>query len=359
MKPLSIKRTSILCILLLSAAGCAHMPVTETTQYSDAFRDAAAVTGDLIDDYSAALDAMAAQDAESAPNSSAYPLHFDPNAARSAEKVPPALAGFENALHAIEEYNAALLDLANGGNDARLAARARAITNYLDHVDVFPAGLPIADIAHEVLVILSRAKSAKEFESILTKGKPLVDRLLQHLADSTADFYRVRVGLAGATITGLEYKQEAILNAIDDLARVYAVPPAGTELALQRAQLESKVALLRAAIAPNLAGRPLPVGAASYDAEAQARMEEQVEVLRGLCVERRSLAEGLAAYHAQLSEYVRLLDETRQYFDVLVRATDPKEIASRGHAVSTRAGELRADMRHARSAQAIPNILTR
>ena len=182
--------------------------------------------------------------------------------------------------------------------------------------------------------------------------------MLQRLADSTADFYRVRVGLVGTTITDIEFKQETILSAVDDLAGDYTLPTAGTDLALQRAQLESKVALLRAAIAPNLAGRPLPVGPASYDAEAQARIEEQVDVLRGLCVERRSLAEGLAAYHAQLSEYVRLLDETRQYFDALVRITDAREIAVRGHAVSTRAQKLRTDMRHARGAQAIPNALT-
>ena len=69
-------------------------------------------------------------------------------------------------------------------------------------------------------------------------------------------------------------------------------------------------------------------------------------------------AVGLKVLKNKLSEYVRLLDETMQYFDALVRRTDAREIAVRGHAVSTRAQKLRTDMRHARSAQAIPNALT-
>jgi hypothetical protein len=359
MKPLSIAAWLTVLTAILVTAGCAHVPVSETTQYADAFRNVAAVTRDLIDDYAAACDAIAAQDVAPVQEPMAYPLQFDPNAAKTAETVPPALAGFENALRAVEEYNAVLLDIANGGNDANLAARATAISNYIDQFNILPAGIPIADIAHEVLVMLSRAKSAKELESTVNTAKPLIDQILQLLADSTFDFYRVRVGLVGATITDTEFQQETVLASIDDLAGKYALPPAGTELALQRAQLESEVSLLRATIAPDIAGRPLPVGSSPYDAEAQARIGEQVSVLRALCADRRTRAEALVAYHAHLGEYVRLLVETNQYFDALVRTTDPKEIAAQGHAVSTHAGKLRTEMRHARSAQAFPVTLTR
>ena len=359
MKPLSIAAWLTMLTPIFMTAGCAHVPVSETTQYADAFRDVAAVTRDLIDDYAAACDAVAAQDTPPARVPIAYPLQFDPNAAKTAETVPPALAGLENALRAVEEYNATLLDIANGGNDANLAARATGISNYIDQFNILPAGIPIANIAHEVLVMLSRAKSVKEFESTVATAKPLIDQILQHLADSTSDFYRVRVGVIGATITDTEFQQETALHSIDDLAGRYALPAAGTELALRRARLDSEVALLRATIAPDIAGRPLPVGLSPYDAETQARIEEQVGVLRGLCAERRSRAEELVAYHARLGEYVRLLDETKLYFDALARTTDPKEIAAHGHAVSTHAGELRTEMRHARSAQAIPATLTR
>lgn len=358
MKSLSAIAWSSVLIPIFMVAGCAHVPVQETAQYADAFRDVSAVTRDVIDDYSAALDAVEVQDAASETNMPAYPLQFDPNAARAAEAVPPARAGFENALRAMEEYNASLLDLANGGSDAKIAARATAISNYLDALGAMPAGLPIADIAQQLLTMLSRAKSAKEFEVTIEQGKPLIEQLLHHFADSTADFYRVRVGLVGAAITEIEFKQETVLSAIDDLSGEYAPPIAGTELALRRAQLESEVALLRAEIAPSHAGKPLPVGSAPYDAEAQARIEEHAGVLRGLCAERQRLVESLAAYHAQLGEYVRVLDETSAYFDVLVRKTEPRDVAVRAHAVSSRAGELRTEMRSARSAQAIPNTHT-
>lgn len=356
MKPLSVVAWLTVLIPISTTTSCAHVPVPETTQYADAFRDVAAVTRDLIEDYSAARDVVAAQDAAPVGEPMAYPLQFDPNAAKTAETIPPALAGFENALRTIEEYNATLLDIANGGNDAKFLARATTITNHLDTLALLPAGLPIADIAQDVLVMISHAQNAKEFNSAISKGKPLIDQLLRHFADSTADFYRIRVGLVGAAITDIEFKQETVLRAIEDTAGKYAPPAAATELALQRAQLESEVAVLRAQIAPDSAGKPLPIGTSPFDAEAQVQIKEHVCVLRGLCAERRSLAEGLVAYHTQLREYVRLLDETRQYFDALVRATDPREIATRGHTVSSRAGKLRTEMRHARSAQAIPNL---
>ena len=343
------------CVPILLNAGCAHIPAAETALYADAFRDVSAVTHDLLDDYSAALDAFDAQDAKSEQPQNHYPVVFDPEIAQSSEAPPPVIAGFDYALRAIEEYNAALLERADGADDARLTARAAAIGNFISSSGIVPAGLPIADIAHEVLAMLSRANDRKEFETTLRNGKPLIEKLLLGFENATADFYRVRVGLVGAAITEIDFKQQTVLDAIEEIAGTYALPPAASELSLQRAQIETEIALLRAEIAPHHAARPLPVGPSPYDAEAQARIEEQVHVLRGLCADRRALAHGLSAYHAQLGEYVRLLDETKQYFDALARAADSREVAVRAQSVSMRAGKLRTEMRRTRSTQSLPN----
>ena len=349
---------TIHCLLLFVpiflTAGCAHIPVAATAQYTDAFRDVSAVTRDLLDDYSAALDVFTAQDKKADQQQKRYPLLFDPEVARSSEAPPPMIAGFENALRAIEEYNAALLARADGADDEAIAARAAAIGNFISSSGIVPAGLPIADIAHEVLAMLSRANDRKEFETTLRNGKPLIEKLLQGFENATADFYRVRVGLVGAAITEIEFKQQTVLDAIEDIAGTYALPPAATELSLQRAQLETEIALLRAEITPSHAARPLPVGLSPYEADAHARIEEQVRVQRGLCADRRALMDGLSLYHTQLGEYVRLLEETKQYFDALVRATGSREAAVRAQSVSMRAGKLRTEMRRTRITQSLP-----
>ena len=337
------------------------MPVRETVQYADAFREVAGVTAELLGDYAAALDTIATQDAAVRP--AVYPIQFDPGAALAAESPDPAVAGFQNALGAVEAYNAALLGRAQGGDEARLAGHAAAAAKLIESLGTgaLPAGVPTADLVRELLSLLAQARTQKEFADALTRGRPIVDRILDDFVAATPDFYRVRVGIVGAALTEIEFKQETVLDELDRIAEGYAAPAAGTELALRRAQVDTEVAALRVAVAPNAAARPLPAGAQPYDDDAQRRLEEQARVLRGLCNERRSMAESLIAYHDRLAAYVRLLDETQRYFDALLKAAGPSDRADaalRAHDTETHAGELRAAIRGTRSALALPVTAT-
>lgn len=341
----------------LVAAGCAHVPVRETVQYADAFREVAGVTDELLGDYAVALDMIATHDAAERP--AVYPIRFDPDAALAAEAPDPAVAGFQNALRAVEAYDAALLDIAQGESDAHLAGHAAAAAKVIESLGIgaAPAGVPAAELVRGLLSLLAQARTQRQFADAVTRGRPIVGRILHDFVGATPDFYRVRVGIVGAALTEIEFKQETVLDEIERIAETYAAPAAGTELALRRAQVETEVAALRVAVAPNAASRPLPAGPRPYDDDAQRRLEEQARVLRGLCSERRALAEGLTAYHDQLAAYVRLVDDTQRYFDALLGASGPSErsdAALHAHDTSTKATELRAAIRDTRSALALP-----
>jgi len=347
----------VLVLALLN--GCAHLPIREVTRYASAFQDVAAVTDELLGDYSQAIDTIAAQEAAASDRQSAYPIQFNPIEALTSEKPDPAVEGFQASLRAVEAYNNALLDLAQGAPDDRLLGHAAAITHLLETLGMgaSPGGLPATEMIQTLLSLLAQAQNQKQFAAALAKGRPIVDLLLDGFVNATPDFYRVRVGIVGAAITEIEFKQESVLDELEQISRNYAPPAAGTELSLRRARVETEVAALRAAISPEAVGHPLPTGAQSYDENVQDRLEQQARVLRGLCDERRALAEGLAAYHGHLADYVRLLDETRRYFDALLKAIDSpsdSDAAVRAHDVNAKAASLRADIRESRGALALP-----
>ncbi len=340
-------------IMLLS--GCAHTPVREAVAYTDAFQNVALVTEELLGDYAVAVDTIEKENAADANLQPSYPIQFDPGAALSAKSPDPAVVSFQNSLRAVDAYNGVLLDLARGQSDAGLQRNAATVERILESFGIGAA--PMADVVQNLFTLIAQAHNRKQFADTLRKGRPMVDAILQNLVDATPDFYRVRVGLVGAAVTDIEFKQETTLEELDRIAQEYASPASGTELALRRAQVETEVAVLRAAISPDSAGRPLYTGARTYDIGAQERLEAQARVLRGLCEDRRAMADGLTDYHAQLADYVRLLDDTRRYFDALLAAIDTSknsDAALRAHNLSSDAADLRNDMRETHSALALP-----
>ena len=353
------RRRGVSLLILAVVCGCAHVPVRETAQYADAFHDVAAVTNDLLSDYAAATDSVAARASAASNRPAVYPIQFDPAAALSADTPDPAVLGFQRALGAIEEYNAALLDLAQGGGDERFAAHAQRASKLIEALGIgtSPAGVPATELVRELLSLLAQAHTRKQFTDALERGRPVLDKLLQGFIDATPDFYRVRVGIVGAAITEIEFKQETVLDELDRIAQDYAPPAAGSNLALCRAQIESEVAALRLAVSPDAVVRPLPTGPRPFDSAAQDRLEEQVRVLRGLCTDRKALAAGLASYHQHLSEYVRLLNEARGYFDALLRAAGKgggADLAVHTHDIQAQSSKLDRAVRESRSALALP-----
>ncbi|NUM52455.1 MAG: hypothetical protein HUU46_02315 [Candidatus Hydrogenedentes bacterium] len=344
-------------LILLVTCGCAHLPAQETTRYADAFSEVAAVTEELLSDYSTALDAVSAQERLAAGPPASYPILFDPAAALAIEEPDPAIVGFHNALLAVSEYNALLLDRVHGANNEGLAGRAASASKLIDALGLGASPYAASELVESLLQMIASARNRHEFADAVTKGRPIIDAILQNFADATTDFYRVRVGLVGAAITEIEFKQLTILSEIEHISSGFAPPMAGSDLALRRAQAETELAALRLVVSPNAVLRPLPIGARPYDGDVQSRIEEHIRVLRGLCAERDASIEGLTNYHRQLSSYVRLLDDTRRYFDVLSKSGDGtanSDAIAAGREVDAGARHLRDDIRSNRSAALLP-----
>lgn len=349
----------LVVLAIVAISGCAHVPVRETVHYADAFDDVASVTEVLLSDYSAAVDALAAQEAGGRRESASYPLRFDPDAALTVEEDDPAIAGFQHALLAVLEYNAVLVDLARGADDVVLGKHAATASKLIESLGLgaSPYAAPATELVQTLLPLIAHSRNRHEFTAAVTKGRPAIDAILQGFTEATPDFYRVRVGLAGVAITEIEFDQLSILDEIDRVAGEFAPPTPGTELALRRAQAESDLVALRLAVSPNAPVRPLPVGTRAYDDATQGRIEEHIRVLRGLCNERAASVEGLIRYHELLASYVRLLDDTRGYFDSLLRSLDANgtnEAIATARAVAANARGLHNDMRNARSASLLP-----
>lgn len=352
-------RQYALALAFALAAGCAHMPVREAMQYADAFGDVAAVTQELLSDYEAAVAALDAQTSATTNRRSTYPLQFDPVQALNADDPDPVMFGYRNALHAIEECNALLIELANGANDTAIQRHAKAAARALESIPgaAGPGGPAIGAMAGELLTLLAHARDRRHVAELLNDCRPSIEGILQGFMDATPEFYRVRAGLIGVEIAAIEFQQEVVLAELDRIAAEYAPPSSGSILALRRAELETEIATLRAEVSPGASPHPLPNGTRPYDQEAQERLQHHANMLRDLCAQRRARVEGLTEYHNRLSAYVRVLDTAKTYFACLQRTINspPKPAdAPDVRELETQARALRSSVRAARSASGLP-----
>ncbi|MDZ4857753.1 MAG: hypothetical protein SGI88_02130 [Candidatus Hydrogenedentes bacterium] len=315
----------LLPIALLPLLSCAHAPVVETQSFAELMDAVTAASRSLIDDHAHTIEELRAHERTETVTVTEYPTAFDPDIARTVAPEDPGIAGFRNAVLALDLYRGAVRAASEGHDSGALEHSANAAASLLSISNV-SAGLPLGSAISGLVRFLADARDRAGLNKAIRSGAPAVGEILDVLGAATPDLYRVRVGVTGEAIADLAFKQESILTEIDRIAGEHAPPDAGTPDALERARLEADVHALRMALSPDAPPRALPVGSRPHDSLVQQRLAQQLRVAQGLHEQQRAHTADILQFHSKLGGYVRLITETQNQLTALNSASQAKGI---------------------------------
>ncbi|GMU94035.1 MAG: hypothetical protein AMXMBFR4_30930 [Candidatus Hydrogenedentota bacterium] len=334
--------------------GCAHLPQDEFAAYIDSFEAIESIVRELLADYGTAKRGLA----QTFPDrTDRYPVVLDVSTVLDADAGNREVAARLAALEGIAAYNGLLIALSDGRSPDEMRQQADTLRNVLESLEMLALSPPLSgELLTEVIEICTRARDRARFLAIVERGAPLIDSILDVFVQDVENLYGVRVAVVGLQLNRTRRDIASAKAALDHLAALYAPPPAGTELSRRRSHVESEANRILAVIAPG-SEAALPAGSAPYDEGAQASLDAQLSVLRGLAANEQALVDSINAYHSALLQYVELLRKTRVYLTALRLACTEKPVAAKqteivalGQELNGASGELLATLRTTRAA---------
>ncbi len=301
-------------------ASCAHItaPISEQASVSHAVHAVAGATKDIIAQHAATRAEWSLQQRRGDSGEFVYRTDFDPAAARSLPAVNPVDAAYAQAAAALEAFSSVANAIEEGHNESSIARHAQSASMLLRSADAV-AGAPIGSLANALLRDVAVARERKRLDEVLRLGAPNAVALLDALSDATPELYRLRVAVSGAAISEIMFEQACLLDEVESVAAGFALPDAGTELALLRAQLEADVHALRLELDPASLKRAMPVGDLPYTPSAQERLSSLVDLARNYSEQRRHHADAVASFHEQLIAFIQRIDIARIELDALTK----------------------------------------
>lgn len=343
----------------LSLMGCSkQIPVAELVQYRAAFAEVHAVSEQILIDFAEAKAiAEASQDSRGVP---AYgPHRFDGALRDPGSWQPPAVSVRRLSLRTINEYNNALLMLAEGkGADSVRAATGRFVDALGKLIDAGGGSVPglsaISSLAQTLAEQVEKARTRAEFEKAVRDGAPIVQKILDSLIAERQDHMDLR--LAETNLRQVEILDEIAtgVRGIRALVGTRVGPPMdGDEV---RGEVQDA---LNAALEPGRIYPPIEL-AFGPDGDGLSEFSEADRVLVDEMVLR--ISKGVEAYLANIAQfealrnaldgYGEMLENTGSMLDALVLALDrPRDFDDTAEELFEIAFGVKRDIEAIRSAR--------
>ena len=333
----------VCCVAAGLVQGCAQIPLKEFHSYQQAFNETQSVAKEVLADYADARDSVskaspsgAGRDGgpTAATNTAilSYPAHFAPPLSAATASKPDDLAVRIQALETVARYNDILSALAEGKSVAQVKASANGFAGSLERLQSvignpsfgkLTAGLgSYLPLVNTVLGIIENARTRAQFIEATRRGEPLVRQILDIFIEDTRDFYGVRYTLIDTQVARLKVAIRDNGETMQTLARAH-LAPTGSDQMKELKDLEDKVAAKLSAIGftgTKFQLLPGGAGASPYSELVATQLVQFDASIESQVSGHNALVTKMNTYHALLSKYVSLLEQTKQNL-MLVRAT--------------------------------------
>jgi hypothetical protein len=356
-KHLAVAATFGLC-------ACAQIPTKQLTSYTQAFAQAQAASEQVLLDFDQALkEARATQQAlvkpAAAPMSpSPYPRSWADAVRSEASAVPDDIEVRRRAFKIVADYNAVLVQLAEGKSVEDVKTSASGLLSSADKflTVVKGSGIPglssITGIVTTLAELFEKARLREEFVKAVQNGAPIVDKILDAFIADIGSHYDARV----AVLNRERLRALSRMRSADETARKIVSQHNATSG--DRDKLESAVNEKLAVALGDGIKLPVKLAAASsntpaYSDIAKAQVQDELNTLdrqSKVYVENIAAAKSLSA---MLGSYRKLLEATQASMKALVKSlTEPVDIVASADELLGVAFALRRDLRALNSALA-------
>jgi hypothetical protein len=356
---------SFLVALAMALAACTQIPVSELTQYRDAFNQVEQTSESVLVEFDQTLKqsrtivairekAVAEEGAEPvAP----YPIEFEDFLKQLGPPDGQDIETRRRALRVVSQYNDMLTQLAEGKSVESIRTSAGGLVEGLGKFVVAASGTAVpglsalVSLAETLAGQIERARLRAEFETAVQDGAPLIDAILQAFIDDASDHYKLRAGFAAEQRTLIVADSVDQVRALRDLLQSHAAPD--DPIALQD-QLNTVLLPLRGELRPfgfpyQVAG--WPAGAAAFTSveanQVQLLLKEagrSAEAYGKNVQDIRARGEALAKYRQMLTTTKTALRQLRQALD------RPQDLEVVAEEILTLAFGVKSDLARLRAA---------
>lgn len=359
-----MKRASILVAAIALLSSCAQIPTKQLTSYTQAFAQAQSASEQVLLDFDQALkEARALQralnPAAAAPTPpSPYPRTWVDASKDAGAGVPDDIEARRRAFKVVADYNAVLVQLAEGKSVEEVKASASGLLTSADKLltVVSGAGIPalssVTGIVSTLIGLFEKARLREEFVQAVQKGAPIVQQILDALIADIGSHYDARVSVLNRErVRALAGMRSAAESAASIVAK-HGVPDGDRDKI--EAAVNDKLAVARSE------GVRLPVklstggkSAPAYAELAKAQVQDELNTLDRMSktyVENVAAAKSLGA---MLGGYRKLLEAAQASMKALVKSLDePVDLAASTDELLSVAFALRRDLAGLRTALA-------
>ena len=358
--PLRLAGVVLLACLIAIANGCVITGETKRSlaAYVQAMDQVEQSANEFLTDFSDGLKVQKelarvarAEKVEALPE---YPTTFvlpvDSNVPKT--KTEKALAGSQQALVAIREYNYALVALAEGHSEGEVRERAMQLGGAIETlVTLTGSSIPglsaITEVGSKIIKLAQDAKNREQLEQAVKEGREPIGVIMTALEKQTPEMYRL-------SVVGTKQGQTKLK---DDIRRAaFALktfiprhgPPADSGLAGKMAAFQKELSNIGEGTRTRGA-MPIPFpytnGKPPYDRTAHVETMVFMEAIRTSGQKYAELVAKQNAYYYLMSKYVATLRQTWSSLDLVAASlTKPVDLRSEVDRLLKVAFELRDAM---------------
>jgi hypothetical protein len=357
----------ILILPIFILIGCGHVPVNEFRAYHEAFTETKSVSQEVLSDYAIAKEDLARIDEakkkkegeDKEQKTSPFPTAFDPAEAMGVNVALNEIDFRLMALETISRYNDLLLALADGRSVKQVKSSATALTSSIASLAEFLPALgsvtPIAPLAKTLLSELEKARSREEFKKALQDGDKIVTRILDVLITDTVNHYGLRFALADGERVKIKARASKNRLIIKNVMKEHLPPTDENRLETIESDLNEKLEKMgwstkTILTTRNKSGDQEKDQVWEYTALADTQITQTMNALDKNVAEYQRIVEKTNDYHAMLTSYVSLLEQTKQALRIVrVAMNTPVEIRLQAEELARVALSVRREIVNLRS----------
>lgn len=322
--------------LLTGCAALQPVPTKDLGVFKQSLAETRVVGEQVLQTFSkAARETKAWEKAnKDAANKLPYPTAFNALEILKTDQEPDHVAVRLLAFETLERYTDLLVTLAEGksveqvqDSAEQLRVNLQTITGLLNLAPV-PGLAAAGNLIQTLAGALERARIRQEFIDAVKEGEPVASKILDFLIMDTTDsddakgYYTIVLAIEEIKRGKLRRK---ISEAGGSIIRIVNDHEAPTDSELIPG-LQERMDVVLASFTPPPNPDELPIlkseGTAQFSNLAQSQVMTEMDAMEAFNRDKSKIMEGLNAYHALLSTYVRLLSKTKINLKQLSMAID-------------------------------------
>ncbi|WP_320040846.1 hypothetical protein [uncultured Desulfobacter sp.] len=225
--------SGIICLSVLTGAGCIAVPYQEFKTYDQAFTETKTATEKFLLEYDTELEERnkAQEKTKSAGDGTPFPATVNLAPVMNPSKATTPLTARYDALSIVSDFNTVLITLAEGKSSKEVQTVADSLISSLNkfgtligETELIPYAAPVGKLVSTLIQKLNEAQNRKQFIAALTAGEPVVQAILDLFAQDAQDIYKVKALKATGKCSDYQDKAAAFNRQIKSLSRDYKIP---------------------------------------------------------------------------------------------------------------------------------------